>query len=265
VEIGWQFAYDTYLSELQAHYKRFDVANRHSYFKTIHKEDIFQMTANNLIVENKSGFVIFRPNLLQRRIAAKKHTIVVAGASRGGTSSISYALVRSGFLLGEDLGHLNYEDKEIINARMNKQKLRRIFSKRNSQHNVWGFKLPEASFHLDWLDIELRNPIFVYVMRNPASVARSVIARSPAYEADREGLIGSLNHALRFYTYFTESLKRIESPIILVEHEAIARSPIAFCKDFYACLGIEVSKEEILDIAKQMAEPGYKKLQSNNK
>ena len=59
----------------------------------------------------KSGFLVFKPNLLAKRIKVK-HTVVAAGSSRGGTSVVSYALVRAGFFLGptanvyfEDMGN----------------------------------------------------------------------------------------------------------------------------------------------------------------
>lgn len=216
------------------------------------------MTQNNIAIENRTGFVVFRPSLLQQRITAK-HTVAVAGSSRGGTSTLAYLLARSDFPLG-NVGDLNYEDKDIVKAINNKQVLRKLFIERNRDHDVWGFKVPEAGFHFDWLDIELRNPVFVYVMRNPASVARSIIARDPIYGTNIRGFADSLNHAFRYYAHFAETLKRLQSPVILVEYETIARSPVEFCKDFYACLGIDVGESEVLDIAKQISEPGYKNI-----
>lgn len=216
------------------------------------------MTQDNLVIENKSGFIIFRPNLLKQRIK-NKHTVAIAGSSRGGTSSVSYILARAKFALG-NVGDLNYEDKDIVNIVNNKFALRKVFIERNTAHDIWGFKVPEAGFHFDWLDIELRNPIFVYVMRNPASVARSIMNRDPIYGSNIKGFTDSLNHAFRYYIHFTETLKRLQSPVILVEYEAMAKSPVEFCKDFYNCLGIAVSEADIVDIAQQLTKPGYKNI-----
>lgn len=207
-------------------------------------------------IQKKTGFLIFRPNLLAHRIQFK-HTIVACGSSRGGTSSISYALAQAGVYLGPT-ADLNHEDTDIVKSIRDKAALRRIFAERNKTHDTWGFKVPEAAFYLDWLDIELRNPIMIYVMRNPASVARSIMARDPVYGSGMDGFSGALNHGLRYYNHFTETMRRIQSPIILVEYEAIVHSPAEFAKDFFSCLNIPLSDATIAEIAENISVPGYK-------
>ena len=210
----------------------------------------------------QSGFLIFRPNLLALRLKAK-HTVVAAGSSRGGTSIISYALARAGFNLGST-ADLNHEDIEILGSIRNKTALRKIFNQRNVAHDVWGFKVPEAAYYFDWLDMELRNPIFIYVMRNPASIARSIMLRDPIYGTGANGYAGALSHGLRYYIHFAETLKRIQSPVLIVEYEAILQNPIGFCSDFYSCLGIELENKLISEIAEKMSKPGYKTIEKNS-
>lgn len=204
----------------------------------------------------KSGFLVFKPNLLAKRIEAK-HTIVAAGSSRGGTSVVSYALARAGFFLGPT-ANAYHEDMEILKAIKDKASLRKIFAERNLAHDVWGFKIPLAAFYFDWLDMELRNTVFIYVMRNPASIAKSIMTRDPVYGSGIDGFVGALNHSLRYYVHFTETLRRLRSPVILVEYEAVIRAPLDFCNDFYACLGIKLEEACLFDIAQQLSEPGYK-------
>ena len=154
---------------------------------------------------------------------------------------------------------------EILKSIKDKASLRKIFADRNLAHDVWGFKVPLAAFYFDWLDMELRNTVFVYVMRNPASVAKSIMIRDPVYGSGIDGFVGALNHSLRYYVHFTETLRRLRSPVILVEYEAAMRSPLDFCNDFYTCLGIELDEASIVDIAQQLSEPGYKEISEQSK
>jgi hypothetical protein len=212
----------------------------------------------------KSGFSIFRPRLLQRRINAKHNTTVIAGSSRGGTSVIAYALARTGFNLGPT-NDINHEDTEILKILRNKSALRTIFDERNAASDVWGFKIPEATYYFDWLDIQLRNPIFIYVVRNPASIARSIFQRDPIYGTGIEGYIRSFEHGLRYYNYFAETFRRMQSPTLVIEHEAILHNSIDFCQDFYDCLGIQLNSNLLSDIAKNISTPGYKKIKNDIK
>jgi hypothetical protein len=212
----------------------------------------------------KSGFSIFRPRLLQQRINTK-HTTVIAGSSRGGTSLVAYALARTGFNLGPTHDLKNHEDTEIIKVFRNKSALRTIFNERNAAYNVWGFKVPESTYYFDWLDIQLRNPIFIYVVRNPASIARSIMQRHPVYGTGVDGYIRSFEHGLRYYNYFAETFRRMQSPTLIIEHEAISHNSIDFCQDFYACLGIQLNASLLSDIAKNISTPGYKKIKNDLK
>ncbi|MEE9425932.1 MAG: sulfotransferase [Methylococcales bacterium] len=206
----------------------------------------------------KTGFTIFRPRLLQQRINTK-HTTVIAGSSRGGTSVIAYALARTGFNLGQT-NDINHEDTEILKVFRNKSALRTIFNERNAAYDVWGFKVPESTYYFDWLDIQLRNPIFIYVVRNPASIARSIFQRHPVYGKGLDGYVNSFEHGLRYYSYFAETLRRMQSPTLIIEHEAIVHNPIDFCQNFYTSLGIEINSDLLSDIAQNISTPGYKKI-----
>jgi hypothetical protein len=211
-------------------------------------------------IETRKSFTIVRPNLL-RDYAAAPHTIVVGGSSRGGTSAISYALASAGLYLGP-VGDLNHEDKEILAAIRTKRNLREIFRNRNKSHEVWGFKIPEITFHFDWLDMELRRPIFIFVFRNVAGVAQSIQTRDPVFGRSLNGYVQSLKHALTYYNYFTECLRRMQSPVVIIEYERIISEPEAVIPELFELLGLHADRDTIPRICSNLKIPGYKTLQA---
>lgn len=209
-------------------------------------------------VEHMSTLISTYGGRLKNRVKAP-HTIAVVGSSRGGTSCVAYAMVKAGIYMGKT-GELNHEDTEILPVLHNKHKFRQIIRDRNSNFRTWGFKIPEAAFHLDWLDGELRNPIFVYVTRNIACVAASIMKRDPIYGPGVPGLAGSLTHALRYYTHMIETLRRLEAPMLMVQYEAILRSPEKFCAEFFSALEIPCDDELTAEIVQGISSPGYKSI-----
>lgn len=101
-------------------------------------------------------------------------TIVVCGPARGGTTMIAKILLNLGVYLGEDLTRHTHEDMEIFKALEKDQweAFEHVVSKRNSQFSVWGWKRPQTVDRLPDVAPRLRNPFFIILFRDPASVAK---------------------------------------------------------------------------------------------
>lgn len=207
-------------------------------------------------IKHYSTFSVFRVGLLEQR-CKKDHTVVGLGASRGGTSVVSYTLAQAGMPMGKT-NNLNHEDEDILQNIRRKKELSKIFASRNEEFGTWGFKLPAATFLVDWLDGELRDPVFIFVIRNIASVARSVLKHDPIYGKDLRGYGASMKHAIRYYDHITSAIERIESPVIMVELERALSKSDLFVDELFTTLDMDVDDETTALIKSQLRQPGYK-------
>lgn len=207
-------------------------------------------------IEFYDSFIIFKKNKIKNRLLSKKYTLPVIGSSRGGTSALAWLLRESNIFMGDSSSH-NHEDPEFLNNIGNKNKIKSIIQQRNIAQDIWGVKVPALSFHMGTLDILMRNPIFIIVIRNIASISRTIMNRDPSGKKTLAGFISGLDHAIRFYTFIKEELRRIESPVIIIEYDKIANQTENFVKQFSQILELDnSSKEEAL--IKGLMQPGYK-------
>lgn len=192
---------------------------------------------------------------------AQPRTYVLAGSSRGGTSALAYIFLRKGVDLGAG-NKVNHEDRNMAAAitrnEIDVPAVRRYIEQRNTEKDVWGFKLPRAAMHLSAIEAELRNPIFVYIYRNPVSIARSILQREKNYEKGIGGFAKALNHASSFYEKMSAAIAEMGSPVILVEYEKLYYEP---CNALAAMFdALHWSSCGVDDIASEIKKPGYKAL-----
>lgn len=108
-------------------------------------------------------------------------TVVVLGCGRGGTSAVAGSIHCLGVRM-MDAPELNSEDSDIVRAFQNGRfpngpsEVAKLIQERNSRFNVWGWKDPAADMYLESVFCFLRNPHFVFVLRNPLDVALSHVA-----------------------------------------------------------------------------------------
>jgi hypothetical protein len=110
----------------------------------------------------------------------KQGTILVLGCYRGGTSRVAKMLHDAGVSMGLDYdpadatGYSNYEDYDLAAAlhEGRSDDVIAIIAARNA-NAVWGFKWPGTVFHLDALLPLLRNPLLLFVWRDPVSCLES--------------------------------------------------------------------------------------------
>lgn len=209
-------------------------------------------------IQTSRGLTIVRPDLLRERITGE-HTIIACGASRGGTTALAYALARGGVDLGPDLP-LNLEDDRFVACLHYRtlDQVRLVKLLNEPRTGRWGFKVPDAVFHLPWLDDQAVNPVFTIILRSPLSTANSVITHDPNFPEDSSGLENALRHPLTYYAAVTDALQRIEAPVVLVDYENLHFRSLDTLRRLYVALGLE--PPDIVDIAAELAENGYKRL-----
>ncbi len=179
--------------------------------------------------DTKNACILVNPP----RGAAEK-TVAIYGVQRGGTSMVA-AVVAA---LGVDLAGqgLNHEDPRFQTA--SDDALDALIAERNAERAVWGFKAPQTTLKLDYLESRLRNPHYICVIRNPAAVADSVMMR-------RGGSAGNqLRRALRFYDKITGLVSRTTDPLIVVNYERASADPEALVEALAGFL--EVEADEVL-------------------
>jgi hypothetical protein len=99
-----------------------------------------------------------------------QRTYVTFGVERGGTSLVAGVLRALGLYLG-DIPEGNNEDKAFHNKTLGQMKA--TINRRNSQHDVWGWKYPAAASYLPVLSKSIRNAYFVIVYRDVVATALS--------------------------------------------------------------------------------------------
>lgn len=201
--------------------------------------------------------LVIRPKLLAKRIQ-EPHTFVVGGASRGGTSSIAFALYQKNIPMGVE-GTVNYEDPvfvEAVNrASFDQAAVSERISQRNGSDDVWGVKIPAASFHFARLEPMLRCPVFFMIYRNQVSVARSILNRTGVFSHSPAGAAGALSHAATFYDGFLNGLANLESPVICIEYEQLRFQTQLALDEIFGLVGLGYASEDLVDA---LSRPGYK-------
>ena len=178
--------------------------------------------------ETKNACILVNPPT-----GAAEKTVAIYGVQRGGTSMVA-AVVGA---LGIDLaGHgLNHEDPRFQTAAG--EELDALVAARNAERPVWGFKAPQTTLKLDYLETRLRNPHYVCVFRNPAAVADSVMMRRGGSAGDQ------LRRALRFYDKMTELVARTRDPLLVVNYERASADPEALVEALAGFLEIDLDDD----------------------
>lgn len=210
------------------------------------------------LIETERGITIIRPDLLKTR-CRNGHTIIASGASRGGTTALAYALLRGGVNMGPDLP-LNLEDDRFVDCIKQKRISRTELSKllRTSTSERWGFKVPDAVFHLPWLDQNAVNPVFVFILRSPLATANSVLKHDPNFSSDSIGFEHAMRHPLTYYSAIADALPLITAPIVLVDYEHLHFRPKYLLPRLFSALNISSDITE--QIASELSQPDYKQL-----
>lgn len=145
-------------------------------------------------------------------------TVVVLGCGRGGTSAVAGSLQCLGVSMMER-AELNSEDRDIVQAFQRDRfprgpvEVSKLIQQRNSQYKLWGWKDPAADMYLESVFCFLRNPHFIFVLRNPLDVALSHLASKTG------SIEQGMEQAIKRYHSVWEIVKKLACPTLLVGYE----------------------------------------------
>lgn len=100
-----------------------------------------------------------------------ERTIVIGGHYRGGTSMVAGLLKIFGLPIGDRLDLGNNEDLDLRDA--TEEKILQVVATRNAEHAVWGWKDPGVHRTIRSCHSALRNPRFVFVLRDVFACAQA--------------------------------------------------------------------------------------------
>ncbi len=185
----------------------------------------------------KDACAVIRQSTLK---AGAPRTAVVLGIARGGTSMVSGVLRGLDIFMGDNLG-FNHEDSRVqrIVTSKNFGEFGKIARERDKEHDIWGFKFPEASLVMDRFHPSLRNPHYLFVMRHPMSRGMSVVARTGGT------LQEAIEDALASYRSIFSFIGQTDAPVLMINYEQATENARAAVEQIAAFLGIEDEPERI--------------------
>lgn len=151
-------------------------------------------------------------------------TLIVTGVARSGTSMLASVLRIGGVFMGQHLYDVVMEDAEILHALHGGHEalLRRVIERRDAEHRVWGFKIPNLPAYLLAEQLRwFRNPRLVVIYRDPVAIA---VRGSLSEHFDVREELTNAGHAVSSLTAF---IARAQCPTLILSYEkAIARPDV---------------------------------------
>lgn len=183
------------------------------------------MSINSLI--NKGCTILNSPES-----APDKRTIIVLGTARGGTSIAAGALFHLGVPMFAATPPV-YEDIHLASAfeKSNKKRYREIIEKYDDEP-VWAWKRPNSMGFLPKLVKEVRNPMFVVMVRDAFAVA-SRNELSMGYD-----ILKSMDKALMQQQKILRFISRHSFPVMLCSVEKTKQYPENFIENLISFTGL---------------------------
>lgn len=191
------------------------------------------MSIESLI--NKGCVVLNMPEKLP-----KQRTIIVLGTARGGTSIAAGALFHLGvpmFAVHEPV----YEDINLSSAfESDDIKRYRKIIKQYNKENIWAWKRPSMINNLPKVIEEVRNPMFVVMMRDVLSVGlRNGLSMG-------HDIVASMQDALHKQQILIDFIKNTNAPILLCSVEKTKQYPADFIDSLISFCQLSTSNTQEL-------------------
>lgn len=211
-------------------------------------------------IEKRKTLTIFKKNQLTQ-YHQSGFNLIACGASRGGTSALGSLMKYFNFPMGENLHPSTHEDIDFANItiRGKMDELPELIRNKAKETANWSIKMPHALKHLATFDQNLDRCVFLIVVRNPFSVANSLIKHDNKYSNTLDEYLRGLDHAMDFYKKLHD-LKGLKSPFIICEYEKALLSPRDFVLDFIYATGIESNEKSIQEAIDLISSSGYKEV-----
>lgn len=170
----------------------------------------------------------------------EQRTYIVLGVPRGGTSMAAGALRLCDVFFGNNLDEDNNEDKDFLthggdlsifaNIDKKNQYLKnviQIIKDRNINNNIWGWKDPSISYYINDIIDEIRNPFFVFVMRDNAAIVMREQVEIPAHIKKKRDLNSNYYDLMvrtnTSYKNLIDFVSKTRHPVLWVSYERALR------------------------------------------
>ena len=165
--------------------------------------------------------------ILRHGADSRQKTVVIVGVQRGGTSMVAGVVRELGVNLGYNLGN-NHEDPEFLPKDLSA--IRAVVARRNSQFDVWGWKMPHSYEYLARLAPALRNPFVIIVFRNLLATAESLVRRS-GLQFER-----AFDISLSRTAQIASLVQTLACPLMLVDYDKATAKPEQFVQEISSFL-----------------------------
>jgi len=205
----------------------------------------------------KSAVVMSRPT----------KTVIVLGSGRGGTSAVAGAVHLLGIRMMEDEA-LNSEDSEIVRAFQDNMSrghaaasiaVSKVILERNSKNDVWGWKDPSSDLYLESVVNYLRNPHFIFVIRNVFDVASNHVTTNSINIQDSVDLV------MTRYARYWSLIRKLDFPTLLVGYERMLLDKRNFVNEVCSFLSISPGRKKIGDVLSFIDSSGGYRLPKSRK
>ncbi|NVK42972.1 MAG: hypothetical protein HWE39_17145 [Oceanospirillaceae bacterium] len=170
-----------------------------------------------------------------------ERTVIVVGSARGGTSIAAGALFHLGVPMFS-AGPPVFEDIHLSNAfeKADKKRYRSIIERFNAE-SVWAWKRPSNINYLAKVVKEVRNPIFVVMVRDAFAIGvrNSISMKSNAVKSMTEALM----HQQKVMRFFNKNTH----PILFCSVEKVKQYPDHFINSLVSFCELQPSQEQIED------------------
>ncbi len=173
-------------------------------------------------------------------------TFPIFGLPRGGTTAVAGCVRKMGVFIGNNLP-VNLEDPEFSQGAMVTPKLVRS---RNEEHDVWGWKFPNASNYLDAIMPALRNPRFIVVTRDQSANANAITSRHGAFDKIRALETVALQTQKNF-----SLIMRFRRPTMFVSYEKLLLKTEQTVREISEFLNVGTTDVQIAE-AVRFVQPG---------
>ncbi len=208
-------------------------------------------------IEQKRTLTIFRTQMLKNRVESK-YNLIAGGTPRGGTSILGLLMKIFNFEMGDNIHPDKYEDLDLHNVPVSEWSI--LIQKKTKDFPDWSVKYPAVTRHLKLFSEACPNPVFLIIIRNPFTVAKSMIKHDETYTNSLESYTRGMEIALDSYKEFNSQIKNINAPFIVLEHEKIIKEPKIFMHELIEVLNIKTDKETINNAVELISVPGYKEI-----
>lgn len=183
-------------------------------------------------------------------------TYVVLGVMRGGTTMVGGIMRALGVFMGDNIDENNQESMDFHGR--TPDQLAEVIARNNSNHQVWGWKHPNAADYLEGVWPHLVNPHAICVYRDAVANGQALNRWHPFSKMD------AIQAALRRQQRNLNLVSKLAGPKIFVSYEKAERNKRLFLTEFSGLLGIRPRHDEF-DFVAFMQSGSYKKLEDYRK